>query len=85
MRSRSDAMRSMDEGPAESSTDRSGPARRVGGGTAESTGRGREADTARGEHVADGAPRLMEEVVRRENVVAAYKRVVRNGGAPGVD
>ena len=27
----------------------------------------------------------MEEVVRRENVVAAYKRVVRNGGAPGVD
>jgi RNA-directed DNA polymerase len=27
----------------------------------------------------------MEEVVRRENVVAAYKRVVRNGGALGVD
>lgn len=27
----------------------------------------------------------MEEVVRRENVVVAYKRVVRNGGAPGVD
>jgi len=27
----------------------------------------------------------MEEVVRRGNVVAAYKRVVRNGGAPGVD
>ena len=28
---------------------------------------------------------LMEEVVRRENVYAAYQRVVRNGGAPGVD
>jgi RNA-directed DNA polymerase len=27
----------------------------------------------------------MEEVLRRENVLAAYKRVVRNGGAPGVD
>jgi RNA-directed DNA polymerase len=27
----------------------------------------------------------MEEVVRRGNVVAAYRRVVRNGGAPGVD
>jgi len=27
----------------------------------------------------------MEKVVRRGNVVAAYKRVVRNGGAPGVD
>jgi RNA-directed DNA polymerase len=28
---------------------------------------------------------LMEEVVRRENVKAAYARVVSNGGAPGVD
>ena len=28
---------------------------------------------------------LMEEVLRRENVRAAYRRVVRNGGAPGVD
>ena len=27
----------------------------------------------------------MEQVVRRENLVAAYARVVRNGGAPGVD
>ena len=27
----------------------------------------------------------MEAVVRRENVTAAYQRVVRNGGAPGVD
>ena len=27
----------------------------------------------------------MEEVLRRENVLAAYKRVVRNGGAPGID
>jgi RNA-directed DNA polymerase len=27
----------------------------------------------------------MEEVLRRENVTAAYERVVRNGGAPGVD
>jgi RNA-directed DNA polymerase len=28
---------------------------------------------------------LLEEVLRRENMVAAYKRVVRNKGAPGVD
>jgi len=27
----------------------------------------------------------MEAVVRRENVTAAYQRVVRNSGAPGVD
>jgi len=31
------------------------------------------------------APELMEEVCARENMQAAYKRVVRNGGAPGVD
>lgn len=28
---------------------------------------------------------LMEQVVRRENLLAACRRVVRNGGAPGVD
>jgi RNA-directed DNA polymerase len=27
----------------------------------------------------------MEEVLRRENLVAAHTRVLRNGGAPGVD
>ena len=27
----------------------------------------------------------MEEVVRRENIAAAHARVVRNGGAPGID
>jgi len=28
---------------------------------------------------------LMKEVVRRENLIVAHRRVVRNGGAPGVD
>jgi RNA-directed DNA polymerase len=28
---------------------------------------------------------LMEEVLRRENMIAAHARVVKNGGAPGVD
>lgn len=28
---------------------------------------------------------LIEQVVRRENLVAAHARVVRNGGAPGID
>lgn len=32
-----------------------------------------------------GMPRLMEAVVERSNVWAAYQRVVRNGGGPGVD
>ncbi len=28
---------------------------------------------------------MMEEVLRRENMMEAHRRVVRNGGAPGVD
>jgi RNA-directed DNA polymerase len=60
-------------------------ARRVGGGTAEGMGTGRQAYAARHDSVRDGSLELMEKVVRRGNVVAAYKRVVRNGGAPGVD
>lgn len=59
--------------------------RRIGGGTAEGTGIVRQTDTARAEETGDGALLLMEEAVRRENVIAAYRRVVRNSGAPGVD
>jgi group II intron reverse transcriptase/maturase len=58
---------------------------RVGGGTAESTGAARQAATASGERAGDGAPELMEEVLRHENLMAAYRRVVRNKGAGGVD
>ena len=59
--------------------------RRLGGGTAEGTGFARQAGTARRDTAGDGTPLLMEEVLCRENVLAAYKRVVRNGGAPGID
>ena len=59
--------------------------RRAGGGTAEGTGRVRQADTARAGETGDGAPMLMEKVCARENLLAAYRRVVRNGGAPGID
>ena len=45
----------------------------------------RDTDTAREENAADEASGLMEEVLRRENLTAAYKRVVSNGGAGGVD
>lgn len=59
--------------------------RRVGGGTAEGPGLARQADTARRGNTGDESSMLMEEVLRRENVLAAYRRVVRNGGAPGID
>jgi RNA-directed DNA polymerase len=59
--------------------------RKVGGGTAEGTTPVRQALTARGDKAKEEAPSLIEEVLRRENVWQAYKRVVANGGAPGVD
>ena len=59
--------------------------RRVGGGTAERMGDERQAGPARSDPVGTEASLLMEEVLRRENVLRAYNRVVQNGGAPGVD
>jgi group II intron reverse transcriptase/maturase len=76
----------MDRGDAGKKAERPERAERVGGETAESTGAGaRQATGASGEKAGDGAPGLMEEVLRRENLTAAYERVVRNGGAGGVD
>ncbi len=57
----------------------------TGGGTAEDLGAGCQTHTACGEHAGDGSSTLMQEVLRRENLIAAHKRVVQNGGAPGVD
>lgn len=63
------------------------PARRgrAGGGTAEGTAIAHQGSAARREPAGDGTQTLMEEVLRRENMLAAHKRVVHNGGAPGVD
>jgi RNA-directed DNA polymerase len=55
------------------------------GGTARATGLERQARTAWEGNAGAGTEELMEEVLRRENVKAAYERVVRNGGAAGVD
>ena len=41
--------------------------------------------TARNEKAGDGTARLMEEVLRRENLIRAYERVKSNKGAAGVD
>jgi RNA-directed DNA polymerase len=60
-------------------------ARRVGDGIAESTREECQADPARGEYTQEGTLELMAEALRRENVVRAYRRVVANAGAAGVD
>lgn len=59
--------------------------RNVGDGIAKDTRSARQTNAARIGHTVDEASLLMEQVVRRENLLAAYQRVVRNGGAPGVD
>ena len=75
----------MSERSAEEKAEKLERSRKVGGGTAEDTGAARDADTACRESAGDEASTLLEEVLRRENLLAAYKRVVRNKGAPGVD
>jgi RNA-directed DNA polymerase len=76
----------MDRRDAEKKAERLEQTGRVGGGTAESTGAGaRQTVPGPGENAGDEVPGLMEEVLRRENLTAAYERVVRNGGAGGVD
>lgn len=56
-----------------------------GGGTAETRTTERQACAANEEKAGDGAQELIEEVLRYENLKAAHDRVVRNGGAPGID
>jgi RNA-directed DNA polymerase len=48
-------------------------------------GTARQAPPARTDSGGDRARSLIEQVVRRENLLAAHARVVRNAGAPGVD
>jgi len=84
-RSRTGTERSMPEGDADKKAGKPERTRRVGGGTAEGTGRAHQAGTAREENAGEGPPMLMEKVCARENLKAAHRRVVRNGGAPGVD
>lgn len=75
----------MSEEDAAQKAEKPERSRKAGGGTAEDTATERQTLTARGGKTEVEARSLMEEVLRRENVMAAHKRVVANGGAPGVD
>ena len=55
------------------------------GGTSLDTGRERQASAAVAERTQPETTMLLEEVLRRENLVKAYHRVRINKGAPGVD
>ncbi len=58
---------------------------RVGSSTAEGNRHARLADTACNDPARQPIVVTMEEVLSRENMLAAYQRVVGNKGAPGVD
>jgi RNA-directed DNA polymerase len=59
--------------------------RKVAGGTGQKKERERQASTAVKEKTQPGAERLLEEVLRRENMLSAFRRVRLNRGAPGID
>ncbi|MFU8803303.1 MAG: hypothetical protein ACNA8W_05800 [Bradymonadaceae bacterium] len=58
---------------------------KVGGGATEDTRGQRQTVTAPTHKTEGEAMSLIEQVVCRENMLAAYRRVLRNKGAPGVD
>jgi RNA-directed DNA polymerase len=82
---RTDAGSSMVEGDAGRKAEMPKPPRTGGDGIAEGKGSVRQTATARTEDIGDETTGLMEKVVRRGNLLEAHRRVVSNGGAPGVD
>jgi len=75
----------MHEADAETRVGIPGPAVRAGGGTAEGSGVACQACAGPTGSAGDEALQLMDKVVSRENLLLAYRRVVQNAGAPGVD
>jgi RNA-directed DNA polymerase len=59
--------------------------RKVAGGTSEKKERERQASAVEKEKTQPEAEMLLEEVLRRENMLSALKRVRSNKGAPGID
>ena len=78
--SRTGTERSMPEGDADKMAERPERTRRAGGGTAEGKGGERQAPAAGREKAGEESTRLMEEVLCGENLKAAHRRVVGNGG-----
>ena len=74
-----------DEGDAQRKAEMPEDSRRAAGGTRQSTERERQTSAAAEEHTQPEATKLLEEVLRRENLILALQRVKSNKGAPGVD
>jgi len=78
-------MRSREAGDADKTDEKPEPNRKDSGGTAKDTAEVRQTSTARGEPAGIEEESLLEKVLNRVNVLAAYKRVQSNGGAAGID
>jgi len=75
----------MREADADTRAETPSRASMTGRGTAGGRDSVRQARAARDDSSGNEALTLIEQVVRRENLLAAHARVVHNGGAPGVD
>jgi RNA-directed DNA polymerase len=75
----------MDETDADRRAEMPKDSRKVAGGTGEKKERERQASTAEKEKTQPEAEKLLEEVLRRENMLSALRRVRSNKGAPGID
>jgi RNA-directed DNA polymerase len=75
----------MDERDADRRAEMPEDSRKVAGGTSEKKERERQAFTAAKGKTQPEAEKLLEEVLRCENMLRALKRVRSNKGAPGVD
>jgi RNA-directed DNA polymerase len=84
--SRCGTMRSRRARDADKRAEKLTPPCKADGGTVEGAGLGRQACPVHTEPATEpSAMHLMEQVVQRENLLAAYQRVQSNKGAPGVD
>jgi len=75
----------MTEGGIDGATERSPHPRRTDGGTGGGTSDGCQAVAARSGEAGSGSTALLEVALCRDNLMAAYRRVVRNKGAAGID
>lgn len=76
---------SMDEGDAHRKAEKPEDSRKAADGIRENTARERQASAAAEENAPPGTTKLLEEVLRRENLITALRRVQSNKGAPGAD
>lgn len=85
MEGRRGAETSMDERDARRKAEMPEDSLKVAGGTRKNTARERQPSAAAEENTQPEATKLLEEVLRRENLIAALRRIQSNKGAAGAD